>query len=234
MTGGWTSFPRAERSAGIQIPVWRWNARLDSRSALRLAGMTGRGIHRAYSVGARHLSPHPGACGILGVPLPATGRGSIRSSRGSGRRLEGEPYGGLRFRRPGPAGSGEAPAMVAEPLPVKGLKARSAKLQRWGGAGKPKIGSGQKSPTRGRRKATQGPSRSRGAPQGALEEARPGLLGPEDNRPPGCQCGTRVPVAPPAFLPGTDGAWAALPKRRRRATRTPLSRVADRNSIVCL
>jgi hypothetical protein len=41
---------------------------------------------------------------------------------------------------------------------------------------------------RGRRLATQGTlPRSRGVPQGALEEARPGLLGPEDNRPPGCR-----------------------------------------------
>ena len=43
----------------------------------------------------------------------------------------------------------------------------------------------------------------------ALEEACAGLLGPEDNRPPGCPCGTRVPVAPLRGFPAGRTARAA-------------------------
>ena len=104
---------------------------------------------------------------------------------------------GSRSRRPGPAGSGEAPAMVAEPLPVKGLKARPARFQQWGGAGKPKIGSGQKSPS------TRAPHGDPGDPQGPGE-------------PP-----TRGSRGGPAGSPGAGGQPApGLPKRHPRTRRT--------------
>ena len=122
MTGGWTSFPRAERSAGIQIPVWRRNARLDSRSGLRGAGMTGCWIHHACSVGALDLSPGVLGCAKLRLPLPATGRGWAHSPSSWQRAAPGRRAEWLEIRE-----------ARTQPFPVK--------CQQWRGAGDRPSGS---------------------------------------------------------------------------------------------
>ena len=56
-----------------------------------------------------------------------------------------------------------------------------------------------------------GPEQGPREPDGVPREAQPAPPGPVWYRPQGCRRGTRVPVAPPALLPGTDGAWAVEP-----------------------
>ena len=64
------------------------------------------------------------------------------------------------------------------------------------------------------------PSQGPGEPRtGALEQARPGLLGPEVNRPPGRPCGARVPVAPRAMPP------AARARETARAETTAVAAI---------
>src|SRR5262245_25978676 len=57
---------------------------------------------------------------------------------------------------------------------------------------------------------SQGPMRPS---QGASRQARPGLLVPEDNRPPGRHVGARVPVAPRAAPVGPAGETARAPPK---------------------
>ena len=83
---------------------------------------------------------------------------------------------GLRSRRPGPTASGEAPAMAWSPLAARMAQGLTRSTPARGGAHKPKSGPGQKSPTRGRRTATRGPPRSRGAPSQRGLSRRPGRV----------------------------------------------------------
>ena len=154
--------------------------------------MTGRGmIHHALGSSARHLSPLPRRCGILRLPLPATGRGWAHSPSSWQRAAPGRRAEWLEIRE-----------ARTQPFPVK--------CQQWRGAGdRPsgsrcdgaRSGNGQRAPEakdvprdtnrrRGCRKATPGP-RGPESPQGLSEEAREGLLELGDQLP-GCRRGTRV------------------------------------------
>jgi hypothetical protein len=118
--------------------------------------------------------------------------------------------GGPSSRRPGKPADGKAPAMAGNRWPPNGCMADRPRLSP-GQGGKPKSGPGQKSPpTRAPQGDPGDPARSQGAPQGALKEASRSLLGPEDNRPPGCPWGARVPVAPCGSSRGTEGACASF------------------------
>ena len=82
----------------------------------------GGAIHHAGSVGALDLSPLPGACGTMGVPLPATGRGWAHSPSSWQRPAPGRRAEWLEIRE-----------ARTQPFPVK--------FQQWRGAGDRPSGS---------------------------------------------------------------------------------------------
>ena len=164
-------------------------------------------IHHALGSSARHLSPLPGACVILRLPLSATGRGWAHSPSSWQRAAPGRRAEWLEIRE-----------ARWQPFPVK--------RQQWRGAGDRPSGSrcdGAR-PGNGKREPEakvvprdlKSPARvPKGNPgtvrsQGALQQGSQGDLpeSPGASSPPGCRVGTRVPVAPPARPLETDGAWA--------------------------
>ena len=181
-------------------------------------------IHHAGSMLRRHLSPLPGACVILRLPLSATGRGWAHSPSSWQRAAPGRRAEWLEIRE-----------ARWQPFPVK--------RQQWRGAGDRPSGSrcdgarpgnGQRAPEakvvpRDTNRRTRVPKGNPGTvrSQGALQQGSQGDLpeSPGASSPPGCRVGTRVPVAPPALLPGTDGAWANRPNHSStvRATKSDMT-----------
>ncbi len=153
---------------------------------------------RKRGEGAADLSPLPWRCGRLRASLPATGRECtpfFTWQRPAPRRRA------LRKARD-PGGPGRPVAASRQQWWRSRCPSKDSRLDprssSGGGAGEPKIGPGQKSPpTRAPHGDPGDLPRSRGAlHKGALEEARPGLLGPEDNRPPGCREAPAYPSHP--------------------------------------
>ena len=140
--------------------------------------------------------------------------GPFTVSRGSDRRLEGERN-GSRSRRPdcdrcrrSPSNGVECGDRPSGAHGRQGARRADHRLQ---------ICSGTQIAARGRRKAAQGtPRGSQEAPQGASRQARPGLPGPEDNRPPGCREAPAYPSHPRAAPRGGAGRTA-----RARRGQTP-------------
>ena len=164
---------------------------------------------RAY-LRAADLSPPYRRCGILCVPLPATGRGCASVLHVAAAGAWKESLDGSRSRRPGPTASGEAPAMAWSPLAAKGLKARPRSASDGASHG-PKTGTGQKSPnTRAPQGRPGDPARSRGALPRGSRGGPAGSPGAGGKPAPGLPRGARVPVAPPAHSLETDGACAEI------------------------
>ena len=140
--------------------------------------------------------------------LPATGRGCIRPSRGSGRRLEGES-GWLeiqearcdRCRR----GAQQWSLCAATAPRAQGV---NVDVRATGRGGKPKHRSGAQNRRTRVPKGNPGTVRS----QRALQQGSQGDLpeSPGASSPPGCRLGTRVPVAPRRRSRGEDGACNTL------------------------
>ena len=170
------------------------------------------------AVGARHLSPLPGACASCGYRcLRRDVGGPIHRPRGNGRRPEGERN-GSRSGRPG--GNRFRRSLSNEAEPATALAAQGAMAharQRSAGAGSQSCAPGHKSPPRVP-KGNPGTVRS----QGALQQGSQGDLpeSPGASSPPGCRVGTRVPVAPPA-------------PRRRRTARGLVAVGCNRVSAYC-
>ena len=162
-------------------------------------------IHRARV--ARHLSPLPGGCVIAARPCLRRGVGGpIHRPRGKrtapGRRADGSRSGGPW--RPLPP----EPQHEAEPATaLSGSRCERASGQR-SRRGSQSSRRGTEIAARGCRKAAQGPEQGLREPDGVPREARNQASRAGWYRPQGCRRGTRVPVAPPALLPGTDGACA--------------------------
>ena len=141
--------------------------------------MTGRGIHHAPSTRWRHLSPLLRRCGMLRVPLPATGRGcaSVLHVAAAGARKV-EPTDGSRSGRPGGNRFRQSVSNGAEPATALAAQGAMARKRR-----KPKLCPGTEIADAGAARSPGDPSRSRGAPQGVLKEVWPGLLGPDGTGP---------------------------------------------------
>ena len=171
--------------------------------------MTGRGIHHAPSPRWRHLSPLPRRCGILRAPLPATGRGcaSVLHVAAAGARKV-EPTDGSRSGRPGGNRFRQSVSNGAEPATALAAQGAMARKRR-----KPKLCPGTEIAGAG---AARQPTEPFKVPGSSARGSQGGLARPPGAgwyRPPGCRRGTRVPVAPPARMPGTDGACVVGGKR---------------------
>ena len=143
-------------------------------------------VNPALNFVAPCLSPPPRARARIAPVAACDGALGTSTQRGSDRRLEGWPSCWRaqiqearcdRCRRSASNGRGvRRPPRGTWPAGRSQEQATGCSLQRC-----------PKSPSRGRRKAAQGTPQK--VPEGprtrALEQARPGLLGPEDNRPPG-------------------------------------------------
>ena len=155
--------------------------------------------------------PRPlGAMADCALSLPATGRGCASVLHVAAAGAWKESLDGSRSRRPVPAASGEAPAMAWSPLAAKGLKARPRSASDGASHG-PKTGTGQKSPTRGRRKAAQGtPSRSRGALPRGSRGGPAGSPGAGGKPAPGCREAPAYPSHPRPFCRGRTARGRAM------------------------
>ena len=125
----------------------------------------------------------------------------IRPSRGSGRRPEGRADGWLEIREAS-VSNGAEPATA---LAAQGAMARKRR--------KPKLCPGTEIAGAG---AARQPTEPFKVPGSSARGSQGGLARPPGAgwyRPPGCRRGTRVPVAPPARMPGTDGACVVGGKR---------------------
>ena len=168
------------------------------------SGMRGGSIHHALNTRRRHLSPHPGACGTICVPLPATGRGWAHSPSSWQRPAPGRRASGSKSGRPrcNPLPAKTRSSAHAGDCPHCGLKVRWRRLRQRGRAGSQSVAPGDTNRRRGCRKATQG---TRAGSQGARRGSQGGATGAFRAgwyRPQGCRRGTRVPVAPRPFCRG--------------------------------
>ena len=169
---------------------------------------------------ARDLSPLPGACGILRVPLPATGRGWAHSPSSWQRAAPGRRAEWLEIREARcdrcRRGAQQWSLCAVTALRAQGVNASSGQPD---AAGSQSIAAAPKIAGRGCRKATQGPEQGLREPDGVPREARnqrlPGRVVPAPGLP------TRHPRTrrtPGPSCPGTDGAWAESAVRTRRSS----------------
>ena len=150
-------------------------------------------------------------------------RSALRPSRGSDRRLEGEPAEGWRSRRPAVTVAVEAPAMAAECGDRREAHGRlAARKSRQPAAA---CSGAQNRRNAGAARQPRGPRQVPESPRArALEEARRGLLGPEVNRPPGRREAPAYPSHPRGF---PQGRTARATIRQPRKTDEPGTRTAS-------
>jgi hypothetical protein len=174
--------------------------------------MTGSGIHHVCSVPCRHLSPLPGACGTITLPLPATGRGWAHSpftvaAAGAWKESGWLDLQGLR---------------ECDPLPAKSRSSEHAgdclhcRLKvRWRGPATDQAGSQSVASSEpqiadaGAARQPTGPEQGLREPDGVPREAQPAPPGPGGTGPRAADEAPAYPSHLGGFPCGAGGAWGA-------------------------